>query len=336
MGVTAVVTFLPLQELASSSAVCRSWCSATRDDGLWESVVGRQWLFAGPGTLGVHLPGGWREICRCFCTLKLFEWQPLPNVDQQTALANMAQPARRFLFGIAHGYVPTSDGLFTYHGHGATPIHYRHNAEGDPDMCHWGCSLRLGGTWTWSADREVWFATDSCDITSGTFGSGGWRLVADNMDIVNFLHRWPLIPLIAAEITLQSPYKVTDHYKLNEGPHRDMLQAIGTGPRPTTSCISINAFTVHFHFLPALLLTCNEQRWQVARSMSSKVASGRVVEFEILTHALHLRRAGTDFVGVHGRPLPPLYDFIYQYERYFRLTVLGLPAHDEDAVRRNL
>ena len=190
--VVAVASFPPLKELAFCIYVCRSWGSAVYADTLWATVFRRQWLLAQPGTLSLEIPDGcWRDICRRFCNLNgrltaCCKFHPCPNEEQQAALQRMSSPVSRFLFGITHGYVPTSDGLFTYHARGATPIHYRHNVGSETYDCEKTEGLRLCGNWTWSPDRESWFSTDTCDITRGIFGSAGWQLVADNMQIVKF------------------------------------------------------------------------------------------------------------------------------------------------------
>jgi hypothetical protein len=244
------------------------------------------------------------------------------DAKEQVALDGMSLPAQRFLFGIAHGYVPTSDGLFTYHAHGATPVHYRHNMGSEPSTGDGIMSRPLCGKWTWSPDRKTWFPTNTHDITRGTFGNGGWCLVHDNRAIVNFLEMWPIVPFFAGELFIQNPGEVTTSHLLNEACINDFMVAVGTGPRPTTTCIEINAFTIHFHLLPALILTCNEQGWKMDTSMHNKVLHGAVSEFEKVLQLLNRRRASTDFEGVDHRPLPPLSDYIHQYEHWFRQTTL--------------
>eukprot|EP00440_Ansanella_granifera_P001446 gb/GFBE01001556.1/.p1 GENE.gb/GFBE01001556.1/~~gb/GFBE01001556.1/.p1 ORF type:complete len:257 (+),score=13.23 gb/GFBE01001556.1/:1-771(+) len=241
--------YLSLSSIARLGRACSSWHTVTQCKRLWDSVLRRQWHL---GQLGAQFPGGSREFCRCVCYHKDGVWCPRFDTEQGPVLAAMSPPAEHFLFGIAHGYVPTSDGLFTYHGHGAKPIHYRHNPAKELPQYTKNGAVRIGGRWEWSPDRESWFGTETCELTRGRFASRGWRLVADNVAIVNFLERWPIIPLIASELTLGKPAAVTTHAYLNLRALGDFLHAVGKGPLPTTSCVATNMFTIHFHFVPAL------------------------------------------------------------------------------------
>ena len=127
--------------------------------------------------------------------------------------------------------MPSDDGVFTYHGLGLTPIHYRHSAAKPWDIeqpaaqgggdnedadgsgnlntnyvsagTRWEDGLcggrtrviRLGGVWEWSPDRVEWFSTSSVDITRGVFARGGsWKLGDANREIVHYLNIWPIQP----------------------------------------------------------------------------------------------------------------------------------------------
>lgn len=321
--VTSVANFLSLWGISKTSSVCRSWRQSVLDERLWTAVFHRQWSIQDPQLLGAHFSEGWQQICRAFCTVKAHCWQPKPDAEQSATLGLMSKQAQRFLFGIAHGYVPTSDGLFTFHAHGATPIHYRHTASRastTPFQHHCTSGLRLSGTWLWSADREFWFATSTCDISQGCFARGGWRLVADNMDIVNFLDRWPLVPMLASPLTLRSPAAVTCHTDLNSGPIDDFMEAIGRGPQPTTSCVATRVFTVHLHFAPALCIRCTDDGFKLSGPPSKHKESAALLE--TLNHSF----AGTEFDEIIGPLwLPPLSDYIRERENWFRRQVLRLP-----------
>eukprot|EP00966_Prymnesium_polylepis_P245997 5690267-Prymnesium_polylepis.1 len=88
---------------------------------------------------------------------------------------------------------------------GATPVHYRHALLGDPLHPFEHEALRIGGEWQWSCDRREWFPTSSTHISRGIFAVADWTLVEANCELVTFLDRWPLVPLVRRELGLNSP-----------------------------------------------------------------------------------------------------------------------------------
>mmetsp|Transcript_81065 Transcript_81065/g.160661 ORF Transcript_81065/g.160661 Transcript_81065/m.160661 type:complete len:331 (+) Transcript_81065:40-1032(+) len=292
--IAVVATFSELSTIASASRSNRTWCEATRSDRLWREILHRQWIL-GEGALGPHFVDGWRDICRCFCTINPGVWRPSPNSEQQQRLACMSEFSRNFLFGIAHGFVPSEDGFFTYHCSGATPIHYRYEAAAEsgakdsqnrPIYMEHGATLCTGGSWEWSPDRTTWFPTNTFEITRGRFGTGRWHLVTDNRDIVFFLEHWPLVPLVARSIDLQRPAALMSHRVLNERSLTDFMHAMYHGVR-TTPCVATDAFTVHFFFVPPLYLACRGHGWQLAKVMPARTNGGSVEEFHNVLAALN-------------------------------------------------
>jgi hypothetical protein len=318
-AVTAVAIYLPLDDVPSLLSVSSAWYDAVCHNELWSKIIQRQWVHVTPASFGVKF-GGYRQICQAMCTLRPLQWQ-LPH----DKLSHMSEPAQRFLFGIAHGYVPTADGLFTYHCHGAMPIHFRHCAEETPRLpVLGGQGLRVGGSWMWSPDRKTWFRTDTCTITQGRLVFERCELEPDNVHIIQFLQEWPLVPLVVSQMAVRCDTAITEHSNLNQGPIRDFIRAVSTGPEPAISCVATNTFTVHFLFLPALHLDCTEERWDIARSTRKHMLRGSLQAFDQLVSQLNRKRAGTDFVGVDGRPLPPLNSYVKQYGDWFRREQLRL------------
>ncbi|CAE8701136.1 unnamed protein product, partial [Polarella glacialis] len=158
--------------VAQALAACRDWHIAGSSDRFWLCLLRHQWLLeADDSKHGFSFPGGPRQIVRFLVTLASPNWKPCPSLAQLAALGTMSEQARRFIFGICYGFLPSLDGLFTYHCKGATPIHYRHTGaeeEQRPDFEPQGF-LQVGGTWTWSPDRLNWFPTSTGQMTSGVF-----------------------------------------------------------------------------------------------------------------------------------------------------------------------
>ncbi|CAE8590543.1 unnamed protein product, partial [Polarella glacialis] len=182
----------------------------------------------------------------------------------------MSEQARRFIFGICYGFLPSLDGLFTYHCKGATPIHYRHTGaeeEQRPDFGPQGF-LQVGGTWTWSPDRLNWFPTSTGQMTSGVFSGHGWRLAEDNARLVAFLDSFPVRPFFRAAVFLKQGAAMVSHQSLNSSLLCDFQAALVTdipAVQPSTSCIALDAFTVHLYFLPALHLACSDVGWSITK-----------------------------------------------------------------------
>jgi len=313
--------------LAQAIAVCRAWRIVGDSDDLWSAVVMCQWRFS-QKALSVRFSGGWREICQTFCkkgTASLASWFSL-HEEQQSVLEQMSTSAQILLSGLAHGYVPTSDGLFTYHCPGATPVHYRHSVGEVFDSSAAG-GLRVGGVWNWSPDRVTWFPTTTCDISRGLLGSSGWQLVSDNLQIVNFLNCWPLLPLIVGDFSLWRAESVVSHLSLNEIGLEHFVNSLSPAEpgMPSTSCMRLKMFTVHFHLLPALHLICTEQGFSIAEITRVRLGSGSVPE-EFTRLLSKLNEAHRSCMNMPPVPLPK---YICQYDRWFRRERLQLPEEQD-------
>lgn len=337
--VAAALAHLPLSTLAGAAAACREWWAASLKEPLWLAILGRQWLMGSLADLGPSFPGGARQAVRASASAAARgpgAWHPAPTSVQRTALEEMSEPARRFLFGISHGYMPTVDGLFTYHCLSATPIHYRHTpgkgtAPAYEDVPGPEAAPQLGGSWAWSPDRSNWFPTSTCSITAGPFARDGWGLIADNQAIVAFLEAWPLLPFFRTAVPLVCAGALASHEALNEEALEDFRRAVTPNPlseRPTTSCIALHVFTLHLHFLPAVQLSCTRRGWRLASLLRGQPL---LHEHEELLRRLNgaMLDTGGGYAVRHGGYAArhggmPLAAYVWAYERWLHREVLGL------------
>jgi len=315
--VTVCATHLPLASVAHAARACSTWRAELSCEDFWRTWLHEQGLTLHTAMAMFERFSGWTEVSRALCTLKRDRWCPALDEDPCSALDDMGMPAQHFLYGIAHGFVPCSDGVFTYHCKGSMPVHYRHSAVDEPSESRKGSGLRIGGNWDWSPDRRMWFPTATSALAFPLRSEHlTGQLSTDNSKIVAFLEQWPLEPLIAKVNPDRCVDAMRCHEQLNKEVICDFLNALGTGPRPSTSCMAHGIFTVHLHFVPPVYIACDPDGFFLTTLARNKVPKGSLQEAQHMVHTLNRRRAGTDFTGVYGRPLPPLYDFICQYESW--------------------
>lgn len=261
---------------ASVNSLLRSCCL---QENLWLCIIQQQWHLEDGASVSCGKSTGWRGICCLFCMHP--ERRPLlGNPDFRVDHNRMSQTAQRFLDGLHDGFMPAVDGCFTYHCAGATPIHYRYSDQ----------------RWMWSPDRSNWFDTGSKDISRGPFGSGGWKLVDDNDDLVTYLHHKPFAPFFNREVLVRRPAAIASFYASNEKLIEDFMAAVEALP-PTTACIACDCFTVHFYMLPALQFSCTPQGWQISAHSQEAILAGEATEWKDLLQRLH---------DMHSRVSPSL------------------------------
>ena len=219
--VREVLLSIQISDLCAAFGVAKDWAAASKDDDFWLQVLQRRW----PNfTLDAV---NWPSARRAMVALKSWH-MPLDEEDlvmrrrvrhdPRTALhfSIHSDQARDFVSGLASGFMPRASGIFTFHGEGLTPIHYRHipadggcGAHDDDDDESPMCTrsgrpaqrLRMGGRWQWSPDACEWFETSCVRITRGLFAAGGaWDLAEANVEIVEYLHAWPLVPFWRAPL----------------------------------------------------------------------------------------------------------------------------------------
>lgn len=182
--VLMVVCECPIASLGAVLSISREWSAVAANDSFWLALVRRRWPQLTLSSTCPRLRSG-REAFVCLCEVqwpgdsswersRVLAWPP-GAVHNLRALKSA--PAHRFLQGLSHGFMPTTDGCFTYHEAGATPVHYRwvrHNASGWPEA----------GRWEWSPDRVEWFATHTTMLSRGVFAQGGeWELTGPNEEV---------------------------------------------------------------------------------------------------------------------------------------------------------
>jgi hypothetical protein len=208
--VTHVFCHLPIQAMPDGSLVCHAWRTAGAADDVWKAALRRRWDFTSLDTFGARFDS-WCAVFHALRQLRPYNLHLLSE-EARNALTDGALislhalelPVRRFLLGLAMGGVfPTADGIWTYYEEGATPIHYRHKlseAEAAELEAYDAAKVRLGGRWEWSCDRSEWYESSTTIITRGVFSSEGeWGLVEANLEVVNYLHEFPLVPLVRRE-----------------------------------------------------------------------------------------------------------------------------------------
>lgn len=206
-----IISYVAIRDLKRAALVCRSWAAALsgRDD-FWLHLLRRRWpAFEVAAT---H----YSSACMAFHALRrrcelgsLCPARPNPFIKSLYAVRH--QRARAFLIGLIEGFMPASDGSFTFQDVGATPIHYRH-ASTDARRLETLVRCRIGGRWEWSPDGCVWSPTSSRSVTEGLLAArGAWRLRAANREIASFLERWPLYPLLTRSYIETHPDVVSVH-----------------------------------------------------------------------------------------------------------------------------
>lgn len=265
--VAVVLSHATLPTIGCAARVCRDWRTASRAEVLALAVLRRRWQLQAStgsdrGTAADDADGGayasaalnhnfdgWWQLLRAVARLDDY------FVDQRRlsgggesihhqrlgcivgapfaqALDRLDREVQEFVLGIMAGFMPTEDGLFTYQGFNATPIHYRHSwaatvpakdpaaamgpAESDPPPIHvtpnngrvtlnHGTVLvgRRGGRWEWSTDRLTWQPTTTTEIPAQSlFGGQGWALAHENQQLVRFLEDNAVVPLFRAQVPL--------------------------------------------------------------------------------------------------------------------------------------
>jgi len=241
---------------ACTNSSLRCCCS---QESLWLIIVQRQWHIQDIDLITCGDSATWRLVCKRLCAHPS-TWSPLKHwaaVENRTS-----DSVQRFLMGISNGFMPTDDGFFTYHCASATPIHYRFGAD---------------GRWNWSPDRTNWFPTDTTSISTGPFGSAGWKLVDDNEELVAYLHCCPIVPLFRKAVPVQQPAALASFLSANDALLEDFVASLEALP-PTTACIACNCFTVHFLLLPALQFSWSVQGWDVRPHCQDAILSGEAEE----------------------------------------------------------
>lgn len=207
-----------------------------------------------------------------------WSWWPQPDERQLDLLRVASNAAQHFLFGLAHGYVPTADGVFIYHGKGGWPMHFSHEVVSRPVFTESG-GLRVGGAWTWSLDRVSWHKTSTVTFDGGEL-NGDFRV------IVLFLEACPLVPLICKSALLRERL-IRGHTALNRAVSADFQDAVQTMQPPFWFRCGGHVFTVHFHFLPPLHVTCMPHAWAIHPDTSATVPGGSVPEYAELVSDLN-------------------------------------------------
>ena len=273
-----IVRFVPLCELAGPLRASRAWARQARDD-LWSEIARRQW----GARCGLR---GLRGLC----------------ADRGPAIAgaldDLPAAAQRFVRGIARGYCPTDDGVFTHHAPGATPAHYRHDAStrharhadhrrfdgaggaraGEPPPPRAADEPECRGRWEWSPDRVHWFDAAEPRVTRGPFRLYGLLDAPENERIRAFLDAHPIVPLcpeFVARAAREAPPPPPDapatrrrHESLGMLALRDLIDAlmrpkdgfVDDGRRPPASaCDTARVYTVHRYFRPPLHVACQDE-----------------------------------------------------------------------------
>eukprot|EP00929_Paragymnodinium_shiwhaense_P065785 TRINITY_DN32956_c0_g1_i1.p1 TRINITY_DN32956_c0_g1~~TRINITY_DN32956_c0_g1_i1.p1 ORF type:complete len:345 (+),score=37.51 TRINITY_DN32956_c0_g1_i1:58-1092(+) len=307
-----VLRCVPLGSVAATSAVCRAWSDAVQEDDFWRVHVLSRWLIKDPLMLGFSFSGGARQLLRTLtvanpCMAMYLAVEDYLDCDEvaRKHLALMSSEALWFLVAITSGAMPTVDGVFTYHCRGATPIHYRHTCPAVAVTKEYDDSkIQVGGVWSWSPDREVWFPTSTCSMTRGRFSGEGWQLAADNRNLVMFLERCPIQPFFRSPVPVLpdgvAMARTCARARFNELASEMFLRAVSWSPMQphdiiTTTCLATGFYTVHFVGLPALQLTCSADGWKVADTTASQAAGGAVP-----THATMVKRLSSPDSASYG------------------------------------
>ena len=166
-----------------------------------------------------------------------------------------SESALRFVHGVLNGYMPASDGCFTYHEAGATPIHYRHS-------CSDASFEEVLGEWKWSPDRVEWFSCNTVEISRGAFADGGFRLVEATTEIVECLAACPdRLPFFTApcapvrDCPLDGAWWRRQLEQLEEENaviRNDFELAVYTD-EPSVPCLARRTYTVHQCLEPPII-----------------------------------------------------------------------------------
>ena len=280
--IVVVLLHLPIRAMRTASLVCRAYCTAARVDDVWKSVLQRRWSLDSLDAFGAKF-GSWNALFHALRQLKPTRLNNLSSASRAAlrdgaliSVHGLEPPACCFLVGVAMGGLfPTADGLFTHHEDGASPIHYRHSlsAAESAALDEYDASrVRLGGSWEWSCDRAEWFPCSTTSITRGVFSAAGeWDLADSNLEIVDYLHDWPVVPLVLRECAL-APNTASDDDAFWCMAHADVCKAneqqvVALGAaiisrEPTTPCVELRAITTHFFLQPVRHIRPQVWAWE--------------------------------------------------------------------------
>ena len=344
--IVVVLTHLPIRAMGTASLVCRAYCTAAKVDDVWKSLLQRRWALGSLDAFGARF-GSWRAL---FHALRQLKPSLLHSVSSSSAalrdgalisVHGLEPPACRFLVGVAMGGLfPTADGLFTHHEEGTSPIHYRHSlsaAEWAALDEHDASRVRLGGFWEWSCDRTEWFPCSTASITRGLFSAtfGEWELSESNLEIVGYLHDWPVVPLVLRECALtpntdaiDDAFWRTAHADVRQA-NEQQVAALGVAicsEEPTTPCVELRAITTHFFLQPARHLRPQAWAWE-AVYLSAAQQSAVCESAEELCGAEVLNQYGPN-MAPHGLSSLKPYTWAYLCELRMR-GELGIWTEEE-------
>lgn len=321
--VAAVLSHASLPTIGCAARVCRDWLATSRAEAVALAVLRRRWQFR-PEHLPLLQPDGdelpppvvlshpfssWWQLLRALARLddyfvdlrRLFgacesihhrRIGSIVGAPFAAALDRLDREVQEFCVGLMAGFMPNEDGVFTYHGPSATPIHYRHvqtSAEPFVEATPGGSARvtpnngittldhgtvlvgRQGGRWEWSTDRLVWSSTATVAIPDeSAFGGLNWALAPQNEQLVRFLEDYPVLPLFRAQVALAGggtgegrfPRSVDDAFWVsahggvvshNSSQCDTFKQRIITHA-PTMPCVTARSLTVHQLLQPPIVI----------------------------------------------------------------------------------
>lgn len=281
-----VLTFVPIRQLLRTACCCQAGASMAAEPVLWEAVVRGQWGIRTLSCLVSWMRSSWRHAAQSLIKVRqsldslpdeLVLLPPALQLMQEALTQIESHPARRFLHGLASGFIPTPDGCFTFHAPSATPIHYRHcsmNTAGADCQC----AQSSTGCWHWSADRIIWFPSSSIEISAGRFVGAGWRLVDANKTVVDFLYKWPLQPLfVNCDVHPVPALQLCPSGRATFGPwatdrashwprlQREFVELITESL--VHCCPESQSYTVHCYLDTPIMLSCHKDGWRVAETV---------------------------------------------------------------------
>ena len=273
-----IVCRCPVSSLRCALSVARDWAAAASYDELWLVILQRRWP-----EFRLQADGRFTSAKSAFHCLRLLGddaklydetrndspapcnhamrryTQPIrfPNEYPRKLSAMNSKTALRFVDGMINGYMPASDGCFTYHEEGATPIHYRHSCN--DTTFEEGYVL---GAWQWSPDRVEWFSCSTLEISRGAFADIGFKLVDATAEIVEFLAAFPYtLPFFTAPCTPVHDCPLDGAWwrrrlkwceVQNQVIRNDFELAVYTD-EPSVPCLARRTFTVHQLFEPPII-----------------------------------------------------------------------------------
>eukprot|EP01052_Picozoa_sp_SAG31_P000992 SAG31_NODE_32_length_32319_cov_28.042681_2_plen_410_part_00 len=297
--VVAVLHFAPLSTILCGARVCRAFRDASRTEEIAQAVLLRQWQLP-KQLLGDGSCGAWWHLLRSLICLEqnfnlasgiaraLLDVDMAPQalessdcipvgIDMIEDFSDLGARVQEFVIGIMLGFMPTDDGLFTFHAKEATPIHYKHVLDYDTQpqlarlLAGGDCvRCRLGGRWLWSADRLNWHPTTITELdmaTGSLFARPGWRLVPDNEALVRLFQRYPILPLFPSQMnvcenSLDRELWASAHAGVamqNHGKIARFIDCLSTF-NPTTPCVTTHQLTVHQLMRPPIVIKLGSTR----------------------------------------------------------------------------